>query len=237
MNASVFLLLCVVAGISSSIPDLVGLDLLPRADRQADVTSPQEQCVLDRFDAEFFDGGDAQLARACREYITSAQRQLRPNFTDPNYQNEANREYGTLCIPECGTFLLEAFQECDFFHPKLIVYLRDLCGTNSNGDKCYEIIVKSALHTGVELSCDADTCDCKKALTEGVEEQGCCINAVHEYLVDFRIETNPRQLYEACDVELPDNCGNSPLAISGAIQMSEVAVAFLLIMAFLASFN
>lgn len=66
-------------------------------------------------------------------------------------------------------------------------------------------------------------CDCRSELMAGLEEQGCCIDGLHQYLLDLDIfdgRYDPSDIYDTCDVDLPDGCDNNPLSIdSGSIKL------------------
>ena len=47
------------------------------------------------------------------------------------------------CIPDCGNVILRGSEECSYLSGPQIQYTRSLCGTNSNGEFCYESIVDS----------------------------------------------------------------------------------------------
>ena len=116
--------------------------------------------------------------------------------------------------------LIDAFTDCEFFAAGQVQYLMDLCGTNDNGTKCYEMFLKASRLISTQRSCNiiARMCSCK-SIREGVAEQGCCINAIHNFiptLVNYR-GYNPSEIYESCDVQLPERgCNNSPLEASGS---------------------
>ena len=68
----------------------------------SDVFSEKELCVLDKFDVHF-KGESSQFVTECRDFITGSERELRPDFSDPNFQAETNSFFSTFCVPECGT--------------------------------------------------------------------------------------------------------------------------------------
>ena len=182
-----------------------------RRQEGSDVFSEKELCVLDKFDVHF-EGQSSPFITECRDFITASERELKPNFSDPNFQAETNAIHSTFCAPECGNFLLSAFKECKFYSFGQEQYLADLCGTNRNGTKCYEILLKSATLSRTERFCNiTEQCECKAVLERGVSEQGCCINALHDF-VPRVVAYTPKELYDACGVELPETgCNNSPI--------------------------
>ena len=59
--------------------------------------------------------------------------------------------------------------------------------------------------------CDITECACKAVLEEEVSIQGCCINALHEYV-------RQAVAYDACGVDLPEKgCNNSPINIVATV--------------------
>ena len=140
-------------------------------------------------------------------------------------QSEINTYFREFCRPECGNALIKAYQDCQDINDaaqNLIDFLMDLCGTNKNGDTCYTQYVNARNHFSVEESCfddytDFGGCSCQSELSDVVQEQGCCVDAYHDYFTDIYPDFNPRALYNECGVDRPEGCNNSP--ISGSIPL------------------
>ena len=60
-----------------------------------------------------------------------------------------------------------------------------------------------------------DVCNCRSELLEAVREQGCCHNVYYDYvnyLWQQQGYIKADELYDACNVDLPTGCNNSPIA-------------------------
>ena len=179
-----------------------------------------EQCVSDRLDA-VFKGNNSRFATDC---ISAGI--LEPDFSITAFNDSSTLQiiigFQILCTPECGNIVLEVYSDCGEFDdfPGSEKFFVDLCGTNQNGDFCYE-----TFHDGLDLivneaSCYSNytstgICSCQSELSEAITNQGCCVNAYHDLLeknVDLPIYTSyPGSLYSVCNVNLPKECNNSPL--------------------------
>ena len=111
---------------------------------------------------------------------------------------------------------------------KLIV---DLCGTNEDGIKCFRLYGKGLDLLQTEASCSqtltsSGVCTCSSDLREGVEEQGCCIDAYYDFISGLPSATySPRALYRGCNIDFPtEGCNNSPVLLSSAPTKSLVTV-------------
>ena len=93
----------------------------------------------------------------------------------------------------------------------------DLCGTNQEGDTCYELYGDGLQLVTSERSCyetyiSSDVCRCHSTLVNGVAEQGCCIDAYHDFISGLAGAYRPRPtLYSGCNVNAPAGCNNSPI--------------------------
>ena len=192
-------------------------------------TDARKQCVLDKFDAAF-QGNNSRFVRECRAAETSGNE---INFLDPSQQNNISSIFRTFCIPACGNALVDASDACGAFDsPEEKEYLVALCGANKNGDFCYEIFVNSTLLIQAEVSCsiDSENCSCLR-ISEGVAEQGCCINAHQDFINSLdNFNYNPGEVYGACNTDLPARCNNSLLETSSSLPQASwiSAVAILL---------
>ena len=196
--------------------------------------SPVLQCVYNRFD-EFFNGNTSQFVQDCRAVISSLGDELPEDDIEPDddeaIQNEFDATFRLVCIPDCGNAILQASEECSYLSGPEIQYARSLCGTNSNEEFCFESIVDSINFFEVEFNCSFayvlfEICECQSELELGVANRGCCVNTLHDYLrnegIFQQIDYNPADIYDACGVDLPGSCNNSPLSASGVTAQSMI---------------
>ena len=190
-----------------------------------------QQCALDRFDA-VFQGNNSRFVTECRATsvleneldITTAQ------------QSDINDLYRIFCMPECGNVFLDAYDVCGAFeNPEERSYLAGLCGSNDNGNFCYEIFIDSLNLLGSAYSCalNSEECVCGE-LSEGVRRQGCCVDTLHELVVildDVFGDFVPEEVYGNCSVSLPEaGCTNSPLSSSSLPQATIVSSVAIIIL-------
>ena len=176
--------------------------------RQTDV----DQCIDDELD-------DAGVDSACK---LAAESDL--DFEEDS-QAEINAFFRQFCRPECGNPLLRAVEDCEDIDEDeriIIDFLTSLCGTNEDGERCYQLYTRASNHFAVEASCSEifavnGVCSCKSDLQDEVEEQGCCLAAYQDFISDIIDEYNPSELYSECGVDRPSGCDNSP--ISGSVPL------------------
>ena len=133
-------------------------------------------------------------------------------------QSQINSIYRTVCIRECGVVILDVYNQCGVYDtlPGGEKFAVDLCGTNQNGDVCYELYTNGVDLLTTEASCYRSytitrTCSCRSSLSAGITTQGCCTDAYHD-LVDISAASySPATLYSVCNVNSPEGCNNSPL--------------------------
>ena len=175
----------------------------------------QQQCVLDKFDA-VFQGNDSSFVRECRA-VETAGNEL--DFSDPSQKYNISSILRTFCIPDCGNVIIDANDACgELESPEQKEYLIALCGANKNGSFCYDIFTSGLLLIQTEISCfiDSKSCNCLR-ISEGVAEQGCCINAHQDFFNSLdKVNYNPGEVYGACNIDLPAGCNNSPLQTSSS---------------------
>ena len=199
-----------------------------------------EQCVDDKLDTAF-SGDNSNFVLNCK---SSARRLI--DLVDTSYiysQSTITSMFNTFCNPECGNAIIDAFNDCEYFEETGVYNLKDfligLCGTNQNGDICYEIYSSaySQLHTeqnchiSISYSYTQCTSTCRSTLSQGVRVRGCCLNAYHNYVTNsgwnyYYNSYDPSDLYDACNVDLPTGCNNSPITGSGV--MTQVALVTLM---------
>ena len=201
-----------------------------------------EQCVDDKLDTAF-SGDNSNLLLNCKR---SARWLI--DLDDSSYsQSTINSMFNTFCKPECGNVIIDAFNDCEHFEETGVYNLKDfligLCGTNQNGDICYEIYSSAYSQFYTERSCHniisytQCTSSCRSTLSQGVRVRGCCLNAYHNYVTnggwDYYYNYDPSDLYDACNVDLPTGCNNSPITgsdvmITGSSVMTQVALVTLM---------
>ena len=176
--------------------------------RQTDV----DQCIDDELD-------DAGVDSACK---SAAEFDI--DLVE-NTQAEINAFFRQFCRPECGNPVLRAIEDCEDIDEDgriIINFISSLCGTNEDGEQCYQLYVRASIHFAVETSCsenftESGVCLCKSDLQDEVEEQGCCLDAYQDFISDILDEYDPSELYSECGVDRPSGCDNSP--ISGSVPL------------------
>ena len=181
------------------------------------------QCVSDRLDALVHD-----KSTFLSDCISASILELDFNITDFNDSSILQFFFQTLCTPECGNIVLKVYSDCGEFDdfPGGEKFFIDICGTNQNGDFCYETFNDGLDLIVNEASCYSNytstgTCSCQFELSEAITNQGCCVDAYHDLLeknVDLPT-SYPGSLYRACNVNLPKGCNNSPLTASGTLPL------------------
>lgn len=203
-----------------AIPHMLTKDMALPKDfkRQTDIV----QCVNDRIDAAF-PGNNSQFVSDCR-YSATEEFDLVDITDTENLQPLITSVFRTFCIAECGNVIIDAYNDCGYFDqlglPGIETFLISLCGTNQNGDICYQVYGDALDFLTSEGSCYnsytvSDQCSCQSELTNGVSEQGCCLDAYHDFRADVAssvgADVNIDELYNACNVDLPTGCNNSPI--------------------------
>ena len=92
-----------------------------------------DECVEDELKS-------ADVDSACR---LSAQEEERLDFDDDLSQPSFDVVFREFCKPECGNAVLAAFIGCDAFEDEFIDLFAGLCGTNQNGEQCYQRFVRA----------------------------------------------------------------------------------------------
>jgi hypothetical protein len=125
-----------------------------------------------------------------------------------------------ICSSDCGQIVLDSLRACGATRAEARLFA-DLCGTNRNGVVCYSAFDDFIQFIESEED-DADVCPstetcpstCQSTLTQVVDMQGCCFNA----LFGFGKASEPdlfnqvQQQFDSCNIDLPDNCNNSPVS-------------------------
>ena len=174
------------------------------------------QCVSDRLDVAF-QGNNSRFVSECKFAGTGEMIDI-GNANRSELQSQINSIYRTYCIRECGVVILDVYNQCGVFDtlPGGEKFAVDLCGTNQNGDGCYELYTNGLDLITTEASCYRSytitrTCTCRSSLSAGVKTQGCCTDAYHDLIDNLATSYSPATLYSVCNVNSPEGCNNSPL--------------------------
>ena len=187
--------------------------------RQIDDDNMLLQCALERFNT-FYQGNNSNIVSQCRTILTSGL-----DFVSEDAS--AFIDFDTLCVPDCGNVVIDVFVACGSSREDGNA-VAALCGSNDNGDTCYELLPGSIDLLGNALSCSAGTgCDCA-SISEEVRRQGCCIVSVNDNInrLDdsvFGEDFDLNEVYDNCNVNVPESeCNNSPLSGSGSLRTSYI---------------
>ena len=206
------------------------------AHKRQEVDGPL-QCALDRFDA-VYQGNTSRVVTDCRA-VAMLEEDVSPNSN----QSTVNAVFRTLCIPECGNVLLDAYSACGAFISRdERNLLSSLCGFNRNGNFCYEYLIatENLLRSAAICAIDHDTVECNcPAISQAVGERGCCIGIVHDLLemlkaLNFIGDVNLNTVYDECNINVPDTeCNNSPLSGSSSLPRTSYITAVVIVLAVL----
>ena len=195
--------------------------------RQSDV----DECIDNKIDEAFQE--NATLEAICKTAAEEADADI--NDDDDLTQSEINAIFSVLCRPDCGNVYLSAADDCGEFDgddAPLRDFFIDICGTNQNGDKCYEIYGDAVDALISEEPCfetyfATKVCNCQSALSQDVREQGCCLDIYYDLIEGFQNGTDYKasDFFDGCDVNYPSGCNNSPL---GSGFMPQVALVTLI---------
>ena len=203
--------------------------------RQSDVDQCIENEVEDAFD------NNATLKAICEAAVLKAENDI-DNDDDDLSQSDVNAIFGALCLPDCGNLYIRAADDCGEFDgddAPLKDFFIGMCGTNQDGDKCYRLYSDAINRLESEEECyehyvDYKQCDCRSALTRGVSVQGCCLDVYYDLLESADVY-DPSDLYDACNVDLPSGCNNSPISSGFMPQVALVTLISALIFSVLFS--
>lgn len=225
-----------------AIPHILTKDMkLPAREykRQTDIV----QCVNDKLD-DAFPGNNSRFVADCR-YSATEEFELIDLTDTSNLQSLITSVFRTFCIAECGNVIMDAYNDCGYFDqiglPGIEEFLIGLCGTNQNGDICYQIYGDALDLITAEGTCynyyvAYDQCNCRSTLLNGVDEQDCCLDAYHDFRADIAssLGSNVKvgDLYDACNVELPSGCNNSPITSGNSLMIQITFITLLLALIF-----
>ena len=136
---------------------------------------------------------------------------------------------GLICRPECGQALLDIFRDCGVKSVTAQI-LASLCGTNSNGNVCSNMLNQLEDIDGDTACSSATTCPstCKSLFSRLISQQGCCFNVFLDAgkLNNSRNAALMEELRDTCNIDAPGDCNNSP--ISGGNTFFEVSLSAIL---------
>ena len=189
--------------------------------QDVDAANKTLQCALDRFNA-FYQGNNSRLVTECRSVAL-----LQDDLDARDGQVSINTRFSTLCSPECGNVLLDVYDACGaYVTPHERNLMANLCGSNHNGNFCYELLLETRALINTAARCTIDheavTCNCP-AITKGVEARGCCMDIVNNLLemlkaLEFVGDLDLDAVYDDCNVNVPKRgCNNSPLTASSSL--------------------
>ena len=201
--------------------------------RQADDDDMLVQCALEKFNT-FYQGNTSNIVSQCRSIFTSGL-----DFVSDD--DSAVLDFRTLCMPECGNVVIDAFIACGASREDGNT-VAAFCGSNDDGDTCYEIYSGSIDLLGNALSCSAETgCDCG-SISEEVRRQGCCIVALNDNVNRqddsvFGEDFDLNKVYANCNIDVPERgCNNSPLSGGSSLHASYISATAILFVIFVNKF-
>ena len=95
----------------------------------------------------------------------------------------------------------------------------------------YSRVVNYFINTEIDCYVDqglSGTCNCRSQLMTEVQSQGCCINVYQNYFEavsrnSSNFSYDPKEIYEVCNVDQPENCSSMALVFTLAI----ISISFL----------
>lgn len=174
----------------------------------------QIECAYDKFD-DAFQRSNSSFVSDCKSWTLE---DTEIDFTTNDNSSFRLQIFHMFCTPECGKVFLEVLYKCGYFEEFLGFkdLLVGLCGTNQNGDSCYQMLHGNTIdiiESCYESYLAIDVCNCQSELLERVKEQGCCLNVYHNFLAGIGNFVKLDKFYDTCNVLLPTGCNNSPLGI------------------------
>ena len=138
-----------------------------------------------------------------------------------------------ICSPDCGQIVLDSLRACGLTRAEAR-FFADLCGTNRNGVVCYNALADflrliESEEDDVDVCPSTETCPstCQSNLTQVVNMQGCCLDAVFDFgrATDPDLFNQVQKRFDSCNIDLPENCNNSPVSGDNSFfQVSGLAI-------------
>ena len=179
-------------------------------------TTAQLQCVSNRLDV-IFRGNNASFVSQCKSVAVA---QVQIDASNPSRaQAQASPFYRAYCNRECGDAINDAYNECGAYSSAPAgteAFNIGLCGTNEDGNICYQLYGNGLTIVRTEASCyntyiSRGVCTCRSALSEAGDRQGCCLDVYHDLVSGLGPSVyNPSVLYNACNVGRQSSCTNNP---------------------------
>ena len=206
-HIGVFLVSFLACGVTAFVPDLLHLV------KRRDVTQ-FGQCSSTDVENIFVNYPDV-----CYSAFSELRGALeRGNTNASTYQDL----YSRLCSQECTEQIQTFSKDCQV--PKLTDPILHGCEQDTfSGDFCFVGLYKN---NGTKAAADCYSAvatgrcseECSSSLTQLRNDLSCCINAlfnVSTYGFD-KLQVASHELWTLCGIEEVEQCGNSPLAFSGA---------------------
>ena len=202
------------------------VDMLTSAEHANDYkrqSNSQLQCVNNLLN-DHFQGNTSQFVADCKSIATD---ETELDFSNTaSVQVHISRIYKTFCVPECGNVVNDAYRRCQVYSnlpPGTEDLNVALCGKKETGISCYLLYGRGLDLITTESQCyntyaSTDVCTCRSQISAGVAEQGCCLDAYHDFIEGLSNTYNPNSLYSACNVDVPRGCNNSPLSTAATTQ-------------------
>ena len=199
-------------GASCSLFPNAVVEMLAKNKEHKRQANTQIQCINNQLNI-YFQGNTSQFVTNCKAAATE---EVELDFSDrESVQEHITRFFTVFCDPECGNAVNDAYRRCDAYTPGAEDLNIDLCGINQNGIECYLLYGRGLDLISTEANCynayvSSDVCTCRSQLLSGIAEQGCCVDAYHDFIAGLSGAYNPQALYRACNVNRPAGCNNSP---------------------------
>ena len=145
------------------------------------------QCINNQLNIHF-QGNTSQFVTNCKAAATE---EVELDFSDrESVQEHITRFFTLFCDPECGNAVNDAYRRCNAYTPGTEELNIDLCGINQNGIECYLLYGRGLDLISTEANCynayvSSDVCTCRSQLLSGIAEQGCCVDAYHDFTVAY----------------------------------------------------
>ena len=206
-------------------------------------TRQSDDCIGNKIDEIFKE--NATLEAICDAAALKAENDIDDGDDDNLSQSEVNAIFSVLCIPGCGNAFIRAADDCGEFDgddaPFKDFYI-GLCGTNQDGDTCYQLYTDAIDSLDSQDPCfetyfTTKVCTCQSALEQDVRDQGCCLDVYYDFVQQIVDDTdfNVRDFYDTCDVNYPSGCNNSPISSGFMPQVALVTLISALIFSVLLS--
>ena len=154
-------------------------------------------------------------------------------FNDLLDQNPATLTeiYSLFCQPNCGDPILRIFYACDL--DEIANAVRYVCSANAAGSRCYQVFdplladASAAVSSCSSSTTSSCTASCSAALTTLSAGSGCCVNFLNNSMVvTTAASTLDFDLWDECDVAVPDFCALDTSSLSSAMAVTLSKILF-----------